>query len=491
MDKALPNHTLSKHKILIVDDQPRLRAELRLFLESEGFEVIEAESCAQARSLLVASQLQPDAALIDYELDDGNALDLLPVLKEYDPSLPVLVMTGFGTIERAVRAVKEGAEHFLTKPIELPTLHVLLQRAIENRRARQHQLANSLAQSSREGSIDPFLGRSDVLRALHRQALKVAAADSPILIQGETGSGKGVLARWLHEQSPRRPEALVDLNCAGLTRDLLESELFGHEKGAFTGAVNAKQGLLEVGHRGTVFLDEIGDIDPLVQPRLLKVLEDKKFRRIGSVKDRVVDIRLIAATHKDLAEQVEKGTFRGDLYFRINTIPLHVPPLRERAEDIPLLTAQILYKMAPNQRVTISPAAMQALMRYHWPGNVRELRNVLDRAMLLREGDTLKPEDFLFDRSRPITAPSHAIPPHSAPPPQAARDAPTQPSSTTPREPPPEAGAVAPLDMTLDEVERWHVERVLASEHGKVAEAAKRLGIPRSSLYQKIKKWAS
>jgi DNA-binding NtrC family response regulator len=429
-----------------------------MFLEREGFDVVEAESCAQARALLTAQHIQPDAALLDYELEDGTALDLLPFIKEHDPSLPVVVMTGFGTIERAVRAVKEGAEHFLTKPIELPTLLVLLQRTIDNRRARQRQLASAATQRAHQDA-DPFLGTSDAIKALQRQALRVAAADSPILIQGETGAGKGVLAKWLHQSSPRSPEAFVDLNCAGLTRDFLESELFGHEKGAFTGAITAKQGLLEVGHRGTVFLDEIGDIDPVVQPRLLKALEDKRIRRLGSVKDRAVDIRLIAATHKDLGELVQQGTFRGDLYFRINTIPLRVPPLRERAQDIPALAEQLLRLIAPHLPITFSPEALRALVSYPWPGNVRELRNVLDRALLLRERDHLQPSDFLFDRVK-------------------------MPSGTTSADPP-----GPPMSMTLEEIERWHVDRVLADEGGRVIDAAKRLGIPRSSLYQKLKKW--
>jgi DNA-binding NtrC family response regulator len=453
----------AQHKLLVVEDQPRLRAELRMFLERQGFEVIEAESCAQAKALLTAQRAQPDAALLDYELEDGTALDLLPFIKELDPSLPVVVMTGFGTIERAVKAVKEGADHFLTKPVELPTLLVLLQRTIDNRRARQRQLANAVTQRAHT-EADPFLGTSDAIQALRRQAVRVASADSPILIQGETGAGKGVLARWLHNNSPRHPEALVDLNCAGLTRELLESELFGHEKGAFTGAVASKQGLLEVGHRGTVFLDEIGDIDPIVQPRLLKALEDKRIRRLGSVKDRAVDIRLIAATHKDLGELVRQGVFRGDLYFRINTIPLRVPPLRERPEDIPLLAEQLLRVIAPHLPITLSPQAVSALTRYPWPGNVRELRNVLDRALLLRDGDHLQPSDFLFDRVRlPGADPS---PTASSP----VSDAPS-------------------LDMSLADVERWHIERVLAAEGGKVTEAAKRLMIPRSSLYQKLKRW--
>ena len=445
---------MARNRVLVVDDEASLRLAIRAYLEAKGFDVVVAGSCQQTRELITT--YQPDAAILDYELGDGNALDLQRYLKEHDPLLPVIILTGHGSIELAVRAVKEGAAHFLTKPVELPTLQVIVHRAIENRRARQKQLAHS-SNASRERPPNPFLGQSDSIRRLAEQVERVAASDSPILIQGETGSGKGVLASWIHEHSPRAQETLVDLNCAGLTPNFLESELFGYEKGAYTGAVTAKMGLLEVGHRGSVFLDEIGDVDPLVQPKLLKVLEEKRFRRMGDVRDRRVDIRLLAATHKNLAELVQSGRFRSDLYFRINTIPLYVPSLRERSEDIPVLAQHLLHNLSTALGcigVCFTSGAIEQLRGYAWPGNIRELRNVIERALLLRSSDVISANDLLFDRTA-LSVPQ---------------------SDDT-------------MGMTLSELEQMHIERILRDENGRVIPAAKRLGIPRSTLYQKIKKY--
>ncbi len=283
----------------------------------------------------------------------------------------------------------------------------------------------------------------------------VLATESPILIRGETGSGKGVLARWLHQNGPRADEAFVDLNCAGLSREFLETELFGHERGAFTGAVASKPGLLEIAQGGTVFLDEIGDMPLDVQPKLLKVLEEKRFRRLGDVRDRLADIALISATHRDLAQHAKAGQFRNDLYFRVNTIPLTVPALRERREDIPILADGILQKLGndmPRSVVRLDSAAQEALQEHPWPGNVRELRNVLERAVLLSGKSVLSRRDLRFDS------------PASA------------------------ACESGDSNLTLEELERAHIERVLREEKGHVAQAALRLGIPRSSLYQKIQK---
>ncbi|HMJ59910.1 MAG TPA: sigma-54 dependent transcriptional regulator, partial [Gemmatimonadales bacterium] len=303
--------------------------------------------------------------------------------------------------------------------------------------------------------LNPFLGTSAVMRRLAEQAEKMADADSPVLILGETGAGKGVLARWLHQHSARAREAFVDLNCAGLSRELLESELFGYAKGAFTGATGNKLGLLEVAHRGTVFLDEIGDVDPLIQPKLLTVLEDKRFRRLGDVRDRTVDLRLIAATSHDLARLSQEQRFRSDLYFRISTLVLRVPPLRERREDTPLIASDLLERLSVprGRRSTLSAAAVTALQGYPWPGNIRELRNVLERAVLLSTDSVLGPGDLHFD---PLPAATASTPAHD--------------------------GA-----LTLAELERRHIEHVLQDVGGRVAEAATRLGIPRSTLYQKIK----
>jgi DNA-binding NtrC family response regulator len=444
--------SLPRNKILLVDDEPAIRFALRDFLETKGYDVEQAETCQAAQEVFRATR--PDAVILDYILSDGNAVDLLPRLKAIDSGAGLIVLTGHGSIDLAVRAVKEGADHFLTKPVELPALQVILERVIDQQRSRRKEIAGR--QRPGRPSIDPFMGTSAAIRGLYDQVRRVLSADSPILLQGETGSGKGVLSRWLHDHSPRADEAFVDVSGASFSKEFLESELFGHEKGAFTGAATAKQGLLEIAHRGTVFLDEIGDVDPQVQPKLLKVLEEKRFRRLGDVRDRTVDIRLIAATHHDLKLAVAERRFRSDLYFRISSIPLMVPPLRTRTEDIPLLADHLLAAFAPDlgrSGVSLSKDAVAALQSYPWPGNIRELRNVLERAVLLADDAVLERRDLRFEM---------ALEP---------------------------ARAGWDTSLTLRELERLHIERVLQEEHGKVEASAKRLGVPRSTLYQKIKEF--
>ena len=446
---------MAKNKILLVDDERPIRSAVRRFLEAKGYEVEEAETCQAATE--VFRMARPDAAILDYRLADGNAVDLLPRLKAIDPSAVFIVLTGYGSIDLAVQAVKEGADHFLTKPVELPALQVILERVIEQQRSRRKEIAVRSCQV--RGEADPFAGASPAIRQLHDQARRVLGSDSAILIQGETGAGKGVLARWLHRNGPRSEEPFVEVSCATFSREFLETELFGHEKGAFTGAANAKPGLLEVAHHGTMFLDEIGDVEPQIQPRLLKVLEEQRFRRLGDVRDRTVDVRLIAATHHDLKDLVRDKKFRSDLYFRISSIPLRVPSLRDRVSDIPLLAQQFLDGFAVDMSrpgLSLSREATAALQHYAWPGNVRELRNVLERAVLLCDGSTLEAPDLRFEMSGTPTG---------------------------------EAAAGWDTRMTLEELERMHIERVLQEEHGKVEACARRLGIPRSSLYQKIKRF--
>lgn len=443
---------MSRNRILIVDDEPGVRFGIRDFLELQGYEIDEAENCRDAQDIFRSSR--PDVVIADYMLADGTALDLLPRLKEINPDTPLLILTAHGSIDLAVRAIKEGAEQFLTKPLELPALTMILKRLLENQRNFHKQLASKTRQVRR--AVDPFIGNSPKIRALAEQAKKLLATESPILILGETGSGKGVLARWLHENSPRAEEAFVDLNCAGLSRELLETELFGHEKGAFTSATASKQGLFEVAHRGTIFLDEIGDVDLQIQPKLLKVLEDNRFRRVGDVRDRQVDVRLIAATHQDMGQLVREKKFRDDLYFRVSTIPLAFPPLRERIEDIPVVAEYLLDKVAADLgrgEIKLELDSIRALQSYSWPGNIRELRNVIERAVLLSEQKTIGLKDLQFDGNAGNRA------------------------------------AYLDSSLTLSQLEKQHIERVLQEEQGRVEKAARRLGIPRSSLYQKLKKY--
>jgi DNA-binding NtrC family response regulator len=440
-----------KPTILVVDDEiPVLRA-IQNYLEAHNHEVIAVESCVEAERAFLENR--PDAAVVDYSLPDGNALDLLPRIRAIDSTTPFVILTGFGSIELAVRAIKEGADQFFTKPIEMSVLAVVLQRLIEGRRDRRRRLAGRAA-SQRE-RLDPFIGRSDAITRLQEQAQRVLGIESPVLIIGETGAGKGVLAHWLHENGPRLEEAFVDINCAGLSRDFLETDLFGHERGAFTGAHGSKQGLLEVADHGTVFLDEIGDVDLAVQPKLLKVIEEKRFRRLGGIHDHQVDIRLVAATHQDLEQLAGEQKFRSDLFYRINTFILRVPPLRDRIEDIEPLAEAFLAEFSSKlgrERLRFKSDAIQALSRHRWAGNIRELRNVVERVALLSAGSEVSSDDLGLSSSR----------------------------STE--------GSKYDVDLTLDQLEKRHIEKVLQEESGRIEAAAKRLGIHRSSLYNKVKK---
>lgn len=438
-----------RRKVLLLDDDSDLRHAYAAYLSANGFLVAEAETLALALS--AAETTPPDIAVLDFRLSDGTSLELLPKLKELDPTMPVIVLTGFGSMELGVSLIKAGAEQCLAKPIEPSALLLVIHKTLENSRNQQKQLASNTRR--RRIVLDPFLGNSPAIQQLAETASKVAKGHSPVLLQGETGTGKGVLATWLHENGPRCDESFVDLNCAGLSREFLESELFGYEKGAFTGAVNAKPGLLEIAHRGTLFLDEIGDVDLNVQPKLLKVLEEKKFRRMGDVRDRFVDARLVAATHQELRHLIESKSFRSDLYFRISTVPLILPTLRSRQEDIPIIAAALLQRICSDMArppVELSNKAVGRLQSYYWPGNIRELRNVLERALLLHEVNILEPNHFGFDS------------PHQ------------------------ESSAYDP-NWTLEQAEKFHIASVFSAENQNVERTAKRLGVARSTLYQKLK----
>jgi DNA-binding NtrC family response regulator len=449
---------MSEHRLLVVDDEDDIVVPIRRFFEKRGYGVVAAASVAEAAQ--AADESCPDAALLDYSLPDGNGIDLLRRLRAVDPELPCVMLTAHGSIDLAVAAVKEGAEQFFTKPVELPALLVAVERLLEARRLRH--VHNAEQRGAGRHAVDLFAGESPALRRLAMQARRLAAASVPVLILGETGSGKGVLARWLHDNGPRAGEPFLDVNCAGLSKDLLESELFGYQKGAFTGAVAAKPGLLEMAHKGTLFLDEIGEMDMPVQAKLLKVLEDLRFRRLGDVQDRRVDVRIIAATHRDLGRLVEENRFREDLYYRIRTVPLTLPPLRERGPDLLALSRRFVSRIGadlgrPGAR--LAKAAEDALAAYRWPGNVRELRNVIERAVLLASSDELGPSDFYESFAGART------PPTSAP----ADDG--------------DGG------LKLEDVERRHIERTLREQDFRVPRAAEILGIPRSSLYERIRKY--
>ena len=449
---------LPRNRVLLIDDDSVIRSCIRRYLELRGMQVVEADTMQMARERFAAATV--DVAIVDFSLPDGDGLNLLEHFKSTDPDVPVIVLTGQGTIELAVRAIKEGAEQFLTKPVELPVLHTLLVRAIENKRFRQQSMV-SQSKAMRD-RLNPFLGRSTAIRKLQELARRVLSSESPILIQGETGSGKGVLAKWIHANSPRADEVFMDLNCAGLEREFLETELFGHERGAFTGAVHAKTGLLEVADRGTVFLDEIGDIDLAVQPKLLKVLEAHQFRRLGDVHDRTVDIRLISATHRDLKELVRQQKFREDLFFRITIIPIRIPALHERPEDVPMLADDILGRLAAErgcEEIALDATAMKVLQQYPWPGNIREMRNVLERAAQIAQHSVLTVRDLELQYVAHLPSNGNGN----------------------------GKSLLAENTLTLREVESRYIEAILHEEEGSIDRAARRLGISRSSLYSKVK----
>jgi DNA-binding NtrC family response regulator len=441
-------------RVLVVEDDALMQEFLADGLGFEGFEVIRADGLA--KSFLEVQKSPPDVILTDYQLRDGTAFDLLAWLNTRDIRIPVIVLTGHASIDLAVQAVKKGAEQFIPKPVDIGFLITMLRRSLDNSRVQQKDVANKLERA--RYARDPFLGNSPAMQELKKSAKRASEANITVLIQGETGTGKGVLARWLHKTSSRSNEAFVDLNCAGLSRELFESELFGHQKGAFTGAISNKLGFLEAANHGTLFLDEIGDMDLLVQPKILKVVEDKRFYRLGDVIERNTDARLIAATHRDLKKLADDGQFRSDLYFRISTLRLSIPPLRERLDDIPMLTDALLEQLGIDMKrgaLRITDNAREELQRYSWPGNVRELRNVLERAALLSDDGIIHKTGLEFEaptRQDPAAIPMFA-------------------------------------NLTLKEIEKHSILQTLESEGGNVIRAAQRLGIHRSSLYLKIREY--
>lgn len=438
-------------RVLLVDDDEDLRFAIARNLRLRGYEMLEAENGTALLRELAASP--PDVILLDVNLPDVSGIDLLDEIRERAPSTPVIMLTGDASIAVAVEAIKHGAENFLTKPVDSSALVVVIERALANQ---AHRL-KALAAPAGDGRPDPFRGSSEAIRKLKQDATQLLRMDRPVLLIGETGSGKGVLARWFHVNSPRSRQAFVDLNCAGLSRDLLESELFGYEAGAFTSANRRKTGLMEEAHRGTLFLDELAEMEGAVQAKLLKALEERRIRPLGATKEKAVDFRLIAATHRDLRAMSLDGRFREDLYFRLSTFPLRVPALRERVEDIPELAESLLAAFAAEigrPRLRLSPQAITALQRRSWRGNIRELRNTIERAGLFAESDVVSEAQMGSDETHQASA----------------------------------AAAVAAEDLTLEEAERRHVTRVMREENNRIQPAAKRLGIARSSLYEKVRR---
>ncbi|MCM2256864.1 MAG: sigma-54 dependent transcriptional regulator [Vicinamibacteria bacterium] len=447
-----------KTSILMVDDDEAFRGVMAAELRRQSYVVTTVASAEEAlRSL---ERTQPDVVLLDLRLPDKTGLEVLPRIRELSPASEVIMLTGHGSIDSAIEAVRAGAFDYVTKPCPLDELEVRIQRSLERQalRRRTSLLERGLTPADPAAS---FVGDSPEFRRLVGLVERVAVSDSTVLIGGETGCGKGVVARLLHARGSRSQRPFVVVECAALQEGLLQSELFGHERGAFTGADRAKPGLFEVAHGGTIFLDEIGEISPATQVSLLRVLDTATFRHVGGTSEIQVDVRVLAATNRDLAGLVRQGRFRSDLFYRLNTVSITIPPLRTRATDIPVLIAH--YVRVFNERFgvrkRIGAAASARLQRHDWPGNVRELLHVVEGALVMCEGDEVGLEHL-----------------------------PTL-GQGSPRGPDGEAAGPEPLG-TLAELERAHVERVLRAVAGHRGQAARVLGISERNLYRKLSEYS-
>ena len=388
--------------ILVVDDESLIRWSLTSRLTDEGYRVVEAETASEA---LQRHREGVDLVLLDYKLPDGDGLSVLQSIKTTNPETVVILLTAVTNLETAVEAMKRGAYHYASKPFNLDEIVLLVEKGLEATRLR-HEVRTLRASQAQPYSLDRVIGQSDVMARIRALLKKIAASPaSTVLLTGESGTGKDLAAKVIHYASDRAARPFMNITCSALPETLLESELFGHERGAFTGADRQKRGLLESADGGTVFLDEIGEMVPLLQAKLLRFLEEKSFKRIGGSTDLRVDVRVIAATNRNLQDEVQQGKFREDLFYRLNVVPIALPPLRQRTEDIPALFDYYLdaYNKEFRKHVRqLAPDAREYLTRYPWPGNVRELRNAVERAMLMTENDELTIEDFQLaaDRDR-------------------------------------------------------------------------------------------
>ena len=440
-------------RVLVVDDEKNIRATLAACLEGMGCRVAAVATASDALATLERQAF--DLAFLDLRLKETSGLDLLPKLLALRPQLPIVMITAYATISTAVEAIKRGARDYLPKPFTPAQIRRLVNGLAErlNLSRRVEELQAHLREAVPEVILET---ESPKMRATLDLAARAASSEATVLLLGENGTGKGVLARWLHARSPRADGPFVTVSCPTLTEELLAGELFGHVKGAFTGALRDREGRLEAAHGGTLFLDEISEISPGLQAKLLRFLEEKQFERLGENRTRRADVRVLAATNRDLQEEVRAGRFREDLFFRLNVMQILLPPLRERREDIPLLARRFLDFFARQLRriaPELSPAALQALLAYSWPGNIRELRNVLERAVILWPSRVIEPE---------------ALPVQMAP---------RMPSL-----------AVLGGNHSLEQIEREHILRVLART-ATIEEAAQVLGIDPSTLWRKRKKY--
>jgi len=450
----------SKSHILVVDDDNAHRTMLRTLLGGWGHEVSEADD---GETAIEKVKKQPyDLVLMDVRMVKMSGLEALDAIKAYNPAIPVIIMTAYSSVETAVEALKQGAHDYLTKPLDFEKLKITIERTMEHTRLKQE---NRLLKESLGKHFDRqnIIGQSTAMVKLLESVAQVAPSEATVLISGESGTGKELIAGAIHFNSSRKEGPFVKLNCAAITETLLESELFGHEKGAFTGAERRKEGRFSLAHRGSLFLDEVSEMPVQMQVKLLRVLQERELTRVGGETTIKVDVRVIAATNKDLAEEIKAGRFREDLYYRLNVVGLQMPPLRRRREDIPLLAQHFLETFNARNRKEIkafTPQAMERIIKYDWPGNVRELMNAVERAVVLSRTDYLSGEDFPAVHS-----------------PDAGDD---------------EASQRADLiqldgDVSLEKIEKKAILKTLEAAGGNKSKTARRLGITRKTLHKKLK----
>ncbi|MBW1989965.1 MAG: sigma-54-dependent Fis family transcriptional regulator [Deltaproteobacteria bacterium] len=448
-------------RVLVVDDDPGHRQTLKTILASWGYAADAADDGSKA--VEAVKEAPVDLVLMDVRMAVMDGLKALSHVKVYNPAIPVIIMTAYSSVENAVAALKAGAYDYLVKPLDFEVLKLTLERALEHAglKSENEKLRKRLSNSFDPGAM---VGRSKAMEELFSLVAVAAPTETTVLITGESGTGKELVARSIHANSPRADKPLVVVNCAAMPETLLESELFGHEKGAFTGADRRREGRFAQADGSAIFLDEIGEMPASMQARLLRVIQEREIKPVGSDRVRSVDVRILAATNRDLAAEVSAGTFREDLYYRLNVMPIHVPPLRERPEDIPVLAQHFLAKYAEKNRKEakgFTPQAMDLLVKYPWPGNVRELENAVERAVILMTGQHVTVRELPAPVARSQAAESGG--------------------------PPPELPDTAP--RSLEEAEKQAVKNALAAANGNKSEAARVLGITRKTLHAKLKKW--
>jgi DNA-binding NtrC family response regulator len=456
-------------KILIIDDEAFIRENVSRILCEEGYQVCQAANGTEARELVSGGEI--DLALLDLNLGKENGADVLKVLKSMDPELLVIIITGFGSVESAVDTLKSGAFHYMKKPFKADALRVIVKLALQTQTLKR-EVRNLKRSGGFSAGRTPMIGKSSPFKEVIEHVSEIARVPSTVLVTGESGTGKELVARAIHDLSDRRDAAFVAINCASIPATLLESELFGHEKGSFTSATSRKSGLFEESHHGTIFLDEISEMDMSMQAKLLRVLQERTIRRVGGIKDIAIDVRVIAATNRNLQDKITSGQFREDLFYRLNVFPIHIPPLRQRREDIPVLAAYFLDSFSRSfgrDFVAVSPEAIRLMEDYGWPGNIRELRNVIERICIMRSGPFLLPE-YLPQEIRGVI------------------NSPNTPATSSPG-----ASISLPPDMGLDDAvadfECAIIKQALLKSHANVLQTATRLKIPRGTLRYKMDKY--